>query len=279
MNLVRIRRAEERDLLLARLFKLVRGAFRGPVESHCLFVCGQQRSGTTMLMRALQIHPDTEVFHELPISPAFDRYCLRDLQTLDRLVAASRAPVVCFKPLMDSHRAPELLEHFRGSRVLWMLRRHTDVANSTIRKFEDPNVNLRRMMNGQDGAEGLRRETSETTLEILRTFDAEGLGEPDLACLRWWIRNRILLERNLVEHDRVRIQPYEPLVEGGRAMMEEIFRWVGLRPSARAVRHVHARSVGKNPAPDLDPEVDRLCRELHENLVEASARRNAPHTT
>lgn len=265
------RNAEEWDERRARWSKVLRRVGRPPADSHCLFVCGQQRSGTTMMMRVLQIHPDTEVFHELPDSPAFHRYCLRDLETLDRLVAGSRAPVVCFKPLMDSYRAGELLEHFDGSRVLWMLRHYTDVANSTLHRFADPNVNLRRILEGEPGGEHMRREISDDSLATMQALYRSDLSEADLACLRWWGRNRIVLEQRLHEHPRLRLQPYEDLVESGRPAVNEILGWAGLQSSAHAVRHVHARSVGRNPAPDLAPEVHDLCEDLHRALTEVAA--------
>ncbi|HKK70267.1 MAG TPA: hypothetical protein VKA86_03555 [Candidatus Krumholzibacteria bacterium] len=220
-----------------------------------------------MMMRVLQIHPDTEVFQEHPDSAAFHRYCLRDLETLDHLVIRSRAPVVCFKPLMDSYRAGELLEHFAESRVLWMLRHYTDVANSTLHRFADPNVNLRRILEGQPGGDHMRREISGDSLAAMHDLYRSDLTEADLACLRWWGRNRIVLEQGLHEHPRLRLQPYEDLVESGRPGVNEILTWAGLEPSAHAVRHVHARSVGRNPAPDLAPEVHELCEDLHRALT------------
>jgi len=228
-----------------------------------------------MMMRVLQIHPDTEVFHELVDSPAFRSYCLRDLETLDRLVARSRARLVCFKPLMDSHRAGELLAHFPESRVLWMLRHYTDVANSTLRRFADPNVNLRRILEGRSGGEGLRREITSQSLDILGEVHRPDLSEFDLACLRWWTRNRIVLEQRLDEHPRFRLQAYEDLVQAGRPAVEDVLAWAGLEATPRATRHVHARSVRKEPAPDLDPAVRELCDGLHRELVSRTFERRA----
>lgn len=231
-----------------------------------------------MMMVVLRLHPGTEVFDESRASVAFVDYCLRDLAVIRDLVEGSRAALVCFKPLMDSHRAPELLESFPEGRVLWMLRHWGDVANSTLNKFEDPNVNLRHILEDRPGGDGLRREISKDSLRILRKIYRSDMGEPDLACLRWWSRNRVLLEKELHRDERVRIQPYEELVEGGRTVMADIFRWTGLEPSDWAVRHVHSRSVGKNPAPPLDARVEELCRALHAELLQRTKQPAPTHT-
>lgn len=272
MQFSSLQNPERRRKHLSRWTKKLRRLFAGPVESTPVFVVGKQRSGTTMLMIVLELHPDTEIYDEAHDSAAFDRYCLRPDARIQKLVERSRAPFVCFKPLMDSHRVPELLTTFPNGRVVWMARDPRDVANSTLRKFAGSNDRVRAFCEGREPDNGIAREVSAPTLERLRELYRPDLSEFDVACLEWWIRNRIVVDQGLDEDPRVRFVRYERLVESGAAGVHAIFDFLGLRPNAGATAHVHARSVGRHPAPPIDSAVGEACDELLAHLGELAPR-------
>ena len=68
-------------------------------ERTVVFVAGQQRSGTNMLMDVLDRHWRTDVFHETD-TRAFERYQMRDIDTIRTLVGRSRASHVVIKALV-----------------------------------------------------------------------------------------------------------------------------------------------------------------------------------
>ena len=261
------------DRHLSRWAKVVKRAGRPPVESRAVFICGKQRSGTTMLIDVLDLHPHTDVFNESQRSAAFHGYELRELSHIEGLVAESRATIVCFKPLMDSYRCAELLERFPESKVVWMFRHYGDVANSTLRKFDNANVNIRKVCEGRPGGDSLRRELDSSGMAALRAVYRPELPDFDVSCLVWWVRNRLALAPNLRESSHFRLEEYEALVRGGVQAMNDLLDWIGLDRVPEAFRYVHAESVRKNATPPLEPSIQRMCDELLSQLQTLATRR------
>src|SRR4051812_41908162 len=106
-------------------------------EARAAFLTGVPRSGTNMLARALARLPEVDVLNDGD-RRAFQRYRLRDDEALVLLVRRSRHRLVLFKPLLDSHRIPHLMELLaepHSSRALWAYRDVDARARSALAKF------------------------------------------------------------------------------------------------------------------------------------------------
>ena len=89
-----------------------------------VFLVGVQRSGTNMVVRGLERSPEFAVHNEND-RRVFHRYELKGLQTVRHVVGESRARYTLFKPLCDSHRTDQLLDHLGTTmppRAIWAYR-------------------------------------------------------------------------------------------------------------------------------------------------------------
>ena len=87
-------------------------------EQTVVYVAGQQRSGTNMLMNVLDRHWRTDVYHETD-ARAFECYQMRDIEVIRALVKRSSARLVVFKALCELQRLRDLLDAFPKARALW----------------------------------------------------------------------------------------------------------------------------------------------------------------
>ncbi len=77
--------------------------------------------------------------------------------------------------------------------------------------------------------------------------------------------------QELERHPRVRLVNYEELVQDPRRWVEEIYGELGLDFVPEYASHINARSVGKRPFPEINPEVEALCDELLRRLQAAAS--------
>jgi hypothetical protein len=247
---------------VARLRKSVRHRFLSPVPTRALFIFGKQRSGTSMTMDALELHPDTEVYDEARDSIAFLDYRIRSLERIRRILEDSRAPVTCFKTLADSHLIRDFVDTFPECRCIWLHRDFEDVANSSIRMFEQSDRAIRIACEGGSGGGWFQEGLSPRMLEVLRRVYRPDLSKFELSCLVWWARNEIAREQRIDELDNVMFLKYEHLVTRGVDEIRRVLEFAGLRFLPAVVAHVHTRSIRKNPPPPMDPAIESLCAEL-----------------
>ena len=276
--------ADRRKLRLHawRRFKALRRAFRPPVPSRPVFVLGRQRSGTSMLMYLLEMHSETEIYDEADRSPVFHRFRLVSYEAVEAAVGRSRAPVVCLKPICDSHLATGMLARFPDARVVWLYRGFADAARSAVGMWATADRALRRVCRGEGDGGWFEEGLTPSTLEILRRVYRDDLSALECTCLGWWARNRLVLEQGLAERPEVHLLRYEDLVGDVEARTRKLFGFLDLPFQARVTRHVHSRSVRAAVPPDLDPEVRELCASLEEELDglvprnRAAGRRHSP---
>lgn len=262
-DLTKLRDPQRRAVRLARLRKKVVHHVKPSHPSATpVFVLGLQRSGTNMIMDVLHLRADTEVYSESRDSVAFNNYLLRELEIVDRLIEDSRSPYVCFKPIADSHRVHELMARYSEAHFIWIYRAFQDVANSRLRAFPHATRAIRLACRGETGGGWFDEGLSPETRRILREFDVERLSDFDLACLTWWARNRICIERALWQYGKVAIVRYEKLAADPATGFSSLFEFLAMPASAHALRFIRATSIGRHEAPPLDAEVETLCHQV-----------------
>jgi hypothetical protein len=239
-----------------------------------VFLVGLQRSGTNMIVRGLERSPQFEVHNENDRA-AFHRFRLRPDPVIKELVVRSRHPFVLFKPLCDSHRVGDLLDHLETpspGRAIWLVRSVDDRVRSSVEKFGGANLRaLRLIADGRGGELWQGQGLSEESLTLIRSFDYDRLSPWSASALFWYVRNAILFERGLHERPDLVVVAYERVLEEPRASIQQLCRFLGVPYEDRFAAHVSTSRRVERPPLDIDPEIRRRCDELGELLDRASA--------
>lgn len=249
--------------------KRLKRAGRGRAHSTPVFIFGKQRSGTTMLMQALNLHPDTELYNEGRDTPAFLKGRIRSFEVVHRLITESRARFVCFKPLSDSHLISRFRTEFPDGRFVWLHRGYRDTAASSLVKFPGATEAIRRICTRREGGGWLQEGVSPGTQQILERVYTPELTDLDLACLVWWLRNRVLVEDDLIGRQNLYLCRYEEITRDPPGELRRLFEYIGLPWDDRVCRNVHPKSNVKARTAPLHPSIARLCDELTDRLVNA----------
>jgi hypothetical protein len=238
-----------------------------------VFVVGLQRSGTTMLLDALERSAVTEVHNESGDSAAFAHFALRDDAVVRELVVRSRSRAVVFKPLFDSHRVLELLDDLgtptRG-RAVWIYRAMEGRVRSSMAKWPD---NARRVLGAiADGRTDLwqARGLSAERLRLVRELGGGGLSQESASALLWYLRNSLVFDLGLPSRPDVAIIAYEDLLRDPERRLRSLCAFIGIPYDRRMARGISERPPATAGVLAIDPEIARRCEELRERLNAAA---------
>lgn len=234
------------------------------------FLVGVQRSGTNMVVRGLESSPAVEVHNENDRA-AFDRYELRDIATVRRIVQRSRARVVLFKPLCDSHRTVELLEDLGSAmppRAIWAFRSYEQRVRSALAKFGANNLQILADIAAGEGMHRWQaRGISEDTMALIRSFDWTSMDPASAAALFWYVRNQLFFDQGLQHRPDVVAVSYDRLVTDPRLVLEPVVNVLGLRWDDRFIAHIDTRARTRTPQPlDIHARVRQVCDTLQARL-------------
>lgn len=244
-----------------------------------VFLVGLQRSGTNMIVRGLERSPRFEVHNENDRA-AFHRFRLRPDPVIKKLVELSRHPFVLFKPLCDSHRVGDLLDHLgtpSAGRAIWVFRSVDGRVRSSLAKFGDSNRRtLRQIAEGRGSHLWQAQGLSDRSLDLIRAFDYDRLSPASASALFWYVRNEILFERNLQGRADVTVVSYERTVSDPRAVMEALCGFLGVDYDDRLIRGIAAREGPATSPLELGPEIRRRCEDLAQRLDAAAGGSRTP---
>jgi hypothetical protein len=254
---------------LYRRGKRLRHRLRRTEPRTILFIVGCQRSGTTMLTKIFERDPASEVFGEfsrLAGEPQGIR--LAPLPELESALARERASLLVLKPLVESQNVLRLLDHFPGSRALWMYRHYRDVAASNIARFgaTNPLADLRPIV-ARHPHDWRSQGASAEVAGVVRGFFSEDMPPQDAAVLFWFARNRLFFDLGLEHRPDVILCKYEDLVSSPRQALERIYRRLGRAlPGERLFAQVHSRARGAGSRLEVSPVVEDLAAQLLQRL-------------
>ena len=243
---------------------LVRRFSYAPDKKVC-FVAGAQRSGTNMIMNVIERHPDTYVFKESD-PRAFDGFMMRAISQIENLVDRTIPSIVVVKALHEAHDLYWMLDHFEGSKLVWMFRDYVDVINSNQRRFNDTRNYIDEIV--KDPRRGFWRGLGMTdeTLAIVREHYSEDLDNNSAQALFWYYRNQLFFYQNFDEDSRVLLIKYEPFVSEPLNYLDSIVRFVGLEADPNLVKTVHRSSIRKNEPPEIAANIVALCDGMRDRL-------------
>ena len=233
-----------------------------------VWLVGVQRSGTNMVVRGLEEHPEVEVHNENDRA-AFERFRLRPDPVVRDIVLASAHPYVLFKPLCDSHRVDELLalDTPTDGRAIWAYRGVDGRVRSALAKFGDANLRvLTEIASGRGGEAWQAQRLSPENLELIGSFDWASMSAASAAALFWYVRNSLFFDLGLDRRDDVLLSSYDALVSFPEAGTRAVASFLGLEWTPGLAAHIERRDGDRPPRLELDARLRRLCDELEERL-------------
>ena len=226
-----------------------------------VFVGGVQRSGTNMLMQALDRSLHTDVYHESD-TRAFIGYEMRDPEVVAELIRRSPGRVFVIKALCELQDLPDLMARFQPALTLWPYRNYRDVANSMTASFKSVPATVRRLADEGEAVGWWGRGMSEGTQAFLRRVVDRDPNPETSAALLWYLRNRLFFELTLDRDERVLPIKYEELVTEPQRILAQVAGFIGIPFSGHLGRGIHARSIGRRAEPAIDEEVSLACDQL-----------------
>ena len=238
-----------------------------PVEKKLLFIFGCQRSGTTLLSQIFEKDWHAKSYSERSSITSDDAEFGIRLNAHSKLrieIDGLSSPFVVMKPLVESQRAPELLESFPNSRAIWIYRNYKDVAASNIKKFGRDNgfSDLTQLLSG-DRANWRAEVVPKYVSAFIQQFYSKQMNPYDAAVLFWYARNALYFHLGLDHHPNLMLCRYESLVEQPQRVVPAIYEFAGRKyPGPSLIRDIHARSVQKGKSIGVSPEVATHADEL-----------------
>ncbi len=229
-----------------------------------VLVSGVQRSGTTALLEILDKSFYTNVFHE-GNKLIYQNFMMKDLNTVNEVIAASPQAVVIVKALHEMSDIPSMLNVFPGARVIWIFRNFDDVVRSMTRKWPNGRNQLDEIVRDKSAGEWRSRGMTETTHQLLKDYYRQDMSDECANALFWWYRNRLLFDNNLVCDRRVIVVDYDELCREQNRGVDIICQHVGIAPNRRMVRHLRSPSRPARPAM-IDDRVRSVCSDMLREL-------------
>ena len=140
---------------------------------------------------------------------------LRPLASIKPIIEADERDVVVIKPLVESHRAQELLSFFGYSRALWVFRAYPDVVASCLAMWPaiSKETHLRPMLKPDHGSVmGHRGAYPSEVISFVEQVYHMDPSQEEVMTTFWIARNEIYLTA-LSGNERARLVRYEKLVK------------------------------------------------------------------
>lgn len=235
-----------------------------------VLVTGLPRSGTNMLMDALERSLETQVFHERD-PRAFDNYDQHDSAVIRQLITRSPARHVIIKALLEGHKIRELMREFAPSKAVWMYRHYDDTLNSDMANWPGTRNKLDDIVVDRDSADWRGRGMTDDTYALVRRHYSRDMSNASALGLYFYYRHQLFFDQGFDTDPDVYALSYEDFVADPQVELDRLAGFLGLRPTPRMARGIHARSIRRKAPPDIAPEVRALAEEMYQRLERTRA--------
>lgn len=231
-----------------------------------VFLVGCGRSGTSMLLHRLGRSWAVDPFNE-DHPAAFEKYRLRPLNEIEKLVKISFARVALFKPVLTTPHSCEYLSRFPDARLIFVYRHYYDVVNSSVKRFgpADRLIHVNEWMADNFG-EFAPIAPPEQSKAVVRNLWKPDLSPESAAALYWLFHNRLYFDLNLFQDERVKLIGYEFLVADAVPKLKDVCSFLNLKFEPAMAEGILKTSVGRDVQPVLDPAIETACETLWQEL-------------
>jgi len=201
------------------------------------------------------------------VRPGAGETAWQEYATVLRRIHRLPFEVVAAKPLVESASATALMDAADSAKAVWMLRRYPEVARSNVSRFgaDNPYQDLQ-PIRSRDTLDWRYQGVTEETRETVTALLSRRLTPFDAAALFWWTRNQLYFDQRLWADDRIRILRYERACNQPDEVIRSLSAHIGVTlPRGSIASRVRGQPF--HPATrELDPDVERLCRELWDSF-------------
>lgn len=232
-----------------------------------VFIVGNQRSGTTMLVSKLNRHFWIDIFHER--SEAMTDWELKPFPEIEVLLKRSKAKICIFKPLEDTHRVLEMLDNFDGSKAIFIFRHYADVVNSSMRLGWGDHLKqyIENINDGVPFKYSGPLNLSDENVKLVRDLCHKDISAESSSALVWYLRNSIYFDYHLKENPRVLLVQYERLVKNPEEEMKHILAFINLGFTNAVLYNITNKNIKKEPPPKVEEEIKILCEDMYHRLT------------
>lgn len=233
-------------------------------RSEPVFVLGSGRSGTDIVAHCLSKSWDTELINE-DNPKAFENWRLKSLNVVSQSLDATGASLVILKPIVETLRASEFLEHFSSSSVVFVIRNPFDAINSMARFFGQSHVKAVKSWVATDFSR--QPNVPKEMKQFIADNCSDSLTIEDASGLYWLLYNSAFHYLNLYSCERVRLVRYEELIRRPEQTMKQVCEFLDLKWRRSMTDEVYSGSVGKNSRPELSASIENACLRQWERLT------------
>ncbi len=233
-----------------------------------VFIFGCQRSGTTLLGLVFNRDLRSAVLQEINCLTGSNEGQLRlkpysDVRkNLDKI----KAPLIVVKPLVESHRAGEILEEVPQSKGIWMFRHYKDVVASNTKRFSSQVQGLKMAITGDPPSwrsEGISNETR----TILKKFYHEDMSAADAAALGWYSINTLFFQMQLNDNPGILLCKYEEFCQDPENILKKLYAFIDmLYPKWNLKGEVDMKSLSLGRDIDINDKIEALCIDLQNRM-------------
>ena len=263
----------ERPFLTKAYVKLK--AIRQSIGNHknptTVFVTGKPRSGTNMLMIALDRTMLTTVVHETD-PRAYTRYVLRDTEQLEKIRDTCSSPNLILKCLMEGERLTDLLDRFTPSRGIWLTRHFDSMILSHQRSFSGNREWLDQIVEDRTAGVWRARGMTDETHACLKDAYHPNLNTESAIGLIWWQRNRLAFDQLLPDRDDVGILDYDELTTDPQGIGRAIADKLALPYRSFMYKNIVQRKTRESLRANLEPHVRQMCYAMWARLKSSDIR-------
>jgi len=237
------------------------------------FVVGCGRSGTSMLLHHLGRSWAVDPYNENHPA-AFEKWRLRPLDVIEKLVDRSYAQVTLFKPVLSTPHSREYLTRFPDVRLIFVYRHYYDVVNSSLKQF-GPADRLAHVNSwiADDFSEFAPVSPPEQTKAVVRRLWKPSLSPESAASLYWLFYNSLYFDLGLDQEERARLIGYESLVANAGPQIRDACAFLSLKFEPAMAAGIFSTSVGRDETPPIDQDIESACEALWQQLQAAHIER------
>jgi hypothetical protein len=225
-----------------------------------------------MLLNILNESPNIHIFHENDAN-AYDAFCrLHSDEDTQTTIRKTNKKFIVFKPLNDTQNANYFYKLHPNAKIIWAYRGYKDSVNSMVRwRKNAPNEIVQEIASGvftKELRKIYKEKINPKTLATLKYFCKKDLSSEEGAALFWYMRNVIYWDLGFNNNSQVLLCKYEDIVTDPKIFFKRIFTFIDCEFDDKFFSKVNARSIGKNPFPSIDEEINKVCEEMLAKLDE-----------